>query len=66
MSSLKKFLTMTAAMVAMSGGVDCYDETPKRVKCIKSLTPSEVAAKSKRKKKNRAVKKAKIASRKHK
>lgn len=65
MSSLKQFLATTAAMLALDSANYYYD-APARATCVKNLTPSEIAAKAKRKKKNKAVKKAKIASRKHK
>ncbi|MCQ2971723.1 MAG: hypothetical protein MJ209_00255 [archaeon] len=65
MSSLKQFLATTSGMLVMDS-VKYYYDVFTRAKRVKSLTPAEVYAKAKRKKKNRAVKKAKIASRKHK
>lgn len=58
MSSLKRWLTTTTAMAAMSG-VNLYDETPRRVKCVKSLTPCEIAAKAKERKRIVQLKKLK-------
>lgn len=49
MSKLKQFLAFTVAMAAMSD-VNYYDGPFTRFKCTKSLTPSEVNAKAKRKK----------------
>lgn len=68
MSNIKKFMAITASILAMSssGMGDYYDMPSHRIKVTRQLSPSEIALKAKKKRKERAKKKAKIAHKKKK
>lgn len=68
MSDLKKFMAISGAVLAMNSSSmnNYYDMPSHKIKVTRQLSPSEIALKSKKKKKERATKKSKIAHRKKK